>query len=161
MNSKKVSVEKQRAQKRDHLVEKLTLGELAGLKSGDLIESDSVSEMMAHDKELEIGRVRHSAKHMELATLRFDEAAKLILDANDKLMAQAAKTETESKKACKAAKIAVAEIKDQLNKIDSILGDNVENKIQQLERIAAALTTIKALSGDEKTLTIVSALVNK
>ena len=161
MKIKKASVEKQRLQNKKDTVDKLTMSDLSGLKSGELVESNSIAQAMAYDDELELGRLRHSAKHMEQASGRFNESAKLIFSANKNLMEQARKTETESKKACKSAKIAVAEIKDQLNKIDLILGDNVENKICQLERIAAALKTIKELSADAKTLDIVSVLVKK
>ena len=134
---------------------------VALIKAGEGMTQDDFAVMLAQDEQLEVGRITHSSKSMEQASVRFESAKKLIMDANTDLLNEAIRTQQESKKACKAAKIAVAEIKDQLNKVDSILGDNVENKIQQLERIAAALTTIKALSGDEKTLTIVSALVNK
>lgn len=161
MKNKKVSVDKQRAQKQEKVVNKLTMNDLSGLKSGELLDSNSIASAMSYDNELEVGRVRHSAKHMEQATERFNESAKLIMSANKNLMEQAQKTENESKKACKSAKIAVAEMRDQLGKIDLILGDNVENKITQLERIANALTTIQALSGDEKTLSIVSVLTKK
>ena len=69
--------------------------------------------------------------------------------------------EIQGKKACASVKSTVNEIKDQLIKVDSILGDNVEYKIKQLERVASALKTISELSGDNKTMGIVSAMVNK
>ena len=70
---RKSSVEKQRSLKQE-----VSLGNLAGLKSGELMTTDSVAKMMANDEELEVGRVRHSSKQMEIASERFDAAAVLI-----------------------------------------------------------------------------------
>jgi hypothetical protein len=150
-----------KANKKQAIKQENAMANLAGLKSGELMREDHVAKMMASDNELEVGRVRHSSVAMEQASERFDAATKLIMNANENLQKEALKTEMDSKKACKSVKIAVNEIKDQLNKVDSILGDNVENKITQLERVASALKIIKDLSGDSETMNIVAAIVKK
>ena len=137
------------------------LKSMAKIKSSEFVDQDVILKELTHEQSFEYGRVNHASKQMEHATKRFDAASDMIQEANKRILAHAKLTEVESKKACKVAKIAVAEIKDQLVKVDSILGDNVESKILQLERVAAALTTIKALSGDESTLEIVASLVKK
>lgn len=133
----------------------------AKLKAGTHFKSSDIAEGMAVDDTLGHGRVNNSSRTMEQAAIRFDAATELILSANDRVLSETIRTEKQSKKACASVKSAVNEIRDQLIKVDSILGDNVEHKIQQLERVAAALKIISELSGDSKTMSIVSAMVNK
>lgn len=129
-------------------------------ETGAMLQRDMVKYMSADD-ELVVGRVRNSSKSMEEASKRFDKASDELLAANSKLLDQCLSIESKSKKACSGVKSSVNGIKDQLIKVDSILGDNVEHKIKQLERVAEALKVIKELSGDQKTMGIVSAMVNK
>lgn len=138
-----------------------TIESQAKLKAGTHFKASDIAEGMAVDNVLGHGRVNNSSKSMEQAAERFDAATSLILSANDRVLNEAIRTEKQSKKACASVKSTVNEIRDQLIKVDSILGDNVEYKIQQLERVAAALKIISELSGDSKTMSIVSAMVNK
>lgn len=129
-------------------------------EKGSMRQSDMVN-IMASDDELVAGRIRNSSKSIESASDRFNKASDVLLSANSNLMKQCIDIESKSKKACAGVKSSVNNIRDQLVKIDSILGDNVEHKIAQLERVAAALKTISELSGDDKTMSIVSAMVSK
>lgn len=133
----------------------------AKVKAGTHFKASDVAINIASDEELKVGRVRNSTKAMDIATERFNKAMTLVLEANDHLLNETKRMEIQSKKACASVKSTVNEIKDQLIKVDSILGDNVEHKIKQLERVAFALKTINELSGDNKTMNIVSAMVNK
>jgi hypothetical protein len=134
---------------------------MAALKAGTHFKASDVAKSISVEDSLVHGRVNNSSKAMEAASKRFNSATELILESNKKLLAETIKTENAGKKACASVKSTVNQIKDQLLKVDSILGDNVEHKIQQLERVAAALKTISELSGDNKTMKIVSAMVNK
>ena len=138
-----------------------SLESISKLNAGTHFKASDIAKGMSVDDGLEYGRINNSSKSMEDAAKRFNSAMMLILGANDKLLNEAKRTEDQSKKACSSVKSTVNEIKDQLLKVDSILGDNVEHKIQQLERVASALKTISELSGDNKTMSIVSAMVNK
>lgn len=134
---------------------------LAKLKAGTHFKASDVAKGMAVDDSLEHGRVNNSSKAMTQAADRFNAATELILSSNNKLLAETIRTEKQSKKACASVKSTVNEIRDQLTKVDSILGDNVEHKIKQLERVALALKTISEITGDSKTMGVVSAMVNK
>lgn len=138
---------------------KPSLKELEIKKNGGMYESE-LAEFMSKDDEIIAGRVRNSSACMESATKRFDESAKAILKANDRLLQSTIDTERLGKAACQGVKSTVNSIKDQLGKVDSILGDNVEHKIKQLERIADALTVIHKLSSDAKTMSAVKAMTN-
>ena len=130
-----------------------TIEEQAKIKAGT-----HFAKSIASDEELKAGRLRNSSKTMIDAEGKFNEATKMILEANDKLLSEAKRTEVQTKKACASVKSAVNTIKDQLIKVDNILGDNVEFKVRQLERVAEALKTISELSSDSKTMSIVSAM---
>tara|TARA_R110000850_G_scaffold235471_1_gene360294 strand:- start:360 stop:860 length:501 start_codon:yes stop_codon:yes gene_type:complete len=138
-----------------------SIGAIAALKAGTHFKASDVAMGMSVEKGLEHGRLNNSSKAMEAATKRFYSATNSILEANDKILAETIRTENIGKKACSSVKSTVNQIKDQLLKVDSILGDNVEHKIQQLERVATALKVISDLSGDDKTMKIVAAMIKK
>ena len=138
-----------------------SLGQQAKLKAGTHFKASDIAKGMAVDDSLNHGRLNSSSKSMDDAANRFNVSMELILEANNRLLDEAKRTEVQSKKACSSVKSMVNEIKDQLIKVDSILGDNVEHKIQQLERVAMALKTISEISSDNKTMAIVSAMVKR
>ncbi len=135
--------------------------EQAKLKAGTHFKASDIAKGMAVDDSLNHVRLNSSSKSMDEAAKRFNTSMELILDANNKLLDESKRTEVQSKRACSSVKSMVNEIRDQLIKVDSILGDNVEHKIQQLERVALALKTISEISSDNKTMSIVSAMVNR
>ena len=136
-----------------------SIKDLTEIKNGAM-KHTSVADILTDDYTKD-SRLKSSTKGYKEAETRCSEAADLLLTANKRLMSESEKTTKESKKACASVKSSINSIKDQLLKVDSILGDNVEHKIQQLERVASALKTISELSGDNKTMSIVSAMVNK
>ena len=133
--------------------------DLAEIKNGSMRHT-AVADILTDDYTKD-SRLKESTKGYKSAEVRCSEAADLLLEINKKLKSEAERTTKASKEACASMKSVVNEIKDQLLKVDSILGDNVEYKIKQLERVAKALKTISELSSDNKTMSIVSAMVNK
>lgn len=140
---------------------KASLDQIAKVKAGTHFVLSEIAEKISGDEELKAGRLIYSSKQMLNAEKEFDKATDRIMAANDRLLKAAKEIEDQSKKACRSVKSTVNEIKDQLIKVDSILGDNVEHKIKQLERVASALKTISELSNDNQTMKIVSAMVNR
>ena len=136
-----------------------SMKDLTEIKNGAM-KHTSVADLLTDDYTKD-SRLKSATKSYKDAELKCSEAANLLLEVNKKLQGEAEKTAKASKKACASVKSTVNEIKDQLIKVDSILGDNVEHKIQQLERVAAALKAISELSGDAKTMSIVSAMIDK
>ena len=102
----------------------------------------------------------HEFKVMGMAPYAKKEYSKLaveVSDANKRFISQIEDVKSSSVLATRAAKSASNEIKDQLIKIENVVG-NVEIKVLQLERIAEAMKVIHAISKDEVTMSAISAL---
>ena len=138
-----------------------SLAQQADIKENGSMQQSEMLKSMSSDDELVAGRLRNSSIAIEAATKRFNKAGDDLLIANSSLMDQCISIENKSKKACAGVKSSVNQIKDQLIKVDSILGDNVEHKINQLERIATALQSINEISQDKATMSIIESMVNK
>jgi hypothetical protein len=106
-------------------------------------------------------RVKEATKAYKGAEALCTEAATLLVESTKKMKSATEDAVRTGKKSCASVKTMVNELKDQITKVDSILGDNVEIKVVQLERIAAALATINEISDDKHTMKVVSAMVSK
>ena len=111
---------------------------LAALKAGTHFKATDVAKTVAYDESTSTSKVNSASKAIEESQKRFLVATDQLLDANKRLLDASLKTETAGKKACASVKSTVNQIKDQLVKVDSILGDNVDHKISQLNRVESA-----------------------
>lgn len=136
-----------------------SLKDLTEIKNGAMHHTD-VAEIITEDHSKN-SRLKKGAKYLLEAEQRYSNAADLLIKTNDRLIVETDALSKKSKQACAAVKSTVNEIKDQLLKVDNILGDNVEHKIKQLERVALALTTISELASDKQTMAVVAAMINK
>jgi len=138
---------------------KLSMKELVDVKEGAL-ERTEVADILVVENTKDV-RFKASTKAYKDAEALCREAADILLDTHNRLRETSNKTVEVSKKSCASVKSMVNELKDQMLKVDNILGDNVEHKIAQLERIAKALKTINEISKDSNTMMIVKAMVNR
>lgn len=139
----------------------LSLKDRADMKENGSMEKKEVAKIIATDEHSRISRTKNSTKNMLEVNERFKDTVDLFMETNDKLMKETDLLSKKSKLACSAVKSVVNEVRDQLLKVDSILGDNVEHKITQLERVAVALKTIKELSDDNATMAIVGSITKR
>ena len=100
------------------------------LNSGQAFDKAEVGASIVENDELVLGRTRFARKSIDESEKRFRDAMDRILDANSNLLDATNEIDKTGKKACSTVKSLVNQVKDQLVKVDSILGDNVEPKVK-------------------------------
>jgi hypothetical protein len=103
------------------------------------------------------GHYNDSKKALKEAAHDYSDAAGRVHSALELLADNIKKLKSTSIEARRAAKSATTEIKDQLIKVDNVVGD-VEIKVLQLERIAKAMQTISDLSKDSGVMNTLNAM---
>ena len=88
---------------------------------------------------------KNVVNNFDEASEAMDEATKRILAAGDKLADATKKATLEAKTALGRAKDMQAQLVDSLNRCNKILGTDFEVRLQQLERMSAALSTLAEL----------------
>jgi len=106
------------------------------------------------------GHFNSSKKSLKEAEQDYSDAAGKVSGALEVLADNIKLVKLTSTEARRAAKSAMTEIKDQLIKVDNVVG-NVEVKVIQLERIAKAMQTISDLSKDAGVMNTLSAMSSK
>lgn len=135
--------------------------DMAEIKEKGSRTAGSVANEIAADEFGRLKQTKDTAKHLIDVNDRYQDAVKMMIVSATSLTNQVDSLKTKSKGACSSVKSIVNEVRDQLTKVDSILGDNVEHKVIQLERVALALKTIKDISGDTATMSIVKSMTTK
>ena len=103
-------------------------------------------------------QTKNVVNNFDEASEAMDEATKRILAAGAKLADATKKTTLEAKTALGRAKDMQAQLVDSLNRCNKILGTDFEVRLQQLERMSAALSTLADLEKSGVLKNVISAI---
>lgn len=103
-------------------------------------------------------QTKNVVNNFDEASEAMDEATKRILAAGDKLADATKKATLEAKTALGRAKDMQAQLVDSLNRCNKILGTDFEVRLQQLERMSAALSTLAELEKAGVLKNVISAI---
>jgi hypothetical protein len=129
----------------------------AKIKSEEYATSVDVAKMVAYNESQNVKQKIAIDKFKETEK-KLEKAASDLWDSVTKLSDASNEAVKSTKQICINAKKQVNEVKDQLVKVDNLVGNHIEPKILQLERAAIALKTIHEMSSNPKVYEMLKSL---
>lgn len=117
---------------------------------GEAFTQEEVAQMATATPNKTTTHLKTPAKHFDEATQLYNKSVESLVASLTKLSEKSTECVTVSKKVSGDVKSCANSLKDQLVKLDNLVGNNIEPKIMQLERAAAALTTINEMTKNPK-----------
>ena len=139
----------------------INLKDQAEIKEKQSIASTDLAQILTHDDTHLNSKITKSTKALNDCNDKHIIASDVLLASARKLTEHINNITENSKKNCAKVKNVVNELKDQMVKVDNIVGGNIELKVVQLERIAAAMITIKNLSQDKGVMNVLASMTGE